>query len=176
MTRYVALLRGINVAGQKSVKMDALKTLFTANDFSNVATYIQSGNVFFDAAEEETGCLTQRIESMLKESLGFHVTTIVRKQAEIEKVIAANPYSESVTDENLKVYVCFLSALPEPEKIPPMKSVLVGGEDFTVIDRELYLITPAYGNTKLSNSYIEKKLALQSTARNWATVNKLASL
>ena len=173
MKRYAALLRGINVSGQKLIKMEALKAIFEDAGFKYVVTYIQSGNVLFDAKGADTSMLREKIEKMLHKALGYEVATIVRSVDEIKETIAANPFPEP---GERRLYVHFLSSAPDEAHFPLLHKVAAEGEEFRVVNRELYLLTVAYGNTKLSNAFIEKKLGVSSTARNWNTVNKLTEL
>ena len=176
MKRYVALLRGINVSGQKIIKMEALKGMFEIPGFKNVVTYIQSGNVLFDTKEADADVLRTKIEKMLHKSLGYEVVTIVRSVDEIKSVLEANPFREIGGDDERKQYIHFLSSVPDAALFPLLDKVLIEGEEFKVLNKELYMITPGYGNSKLSNAVIEKKLGVSSTARNLNTVNKVTTL
>jgi uncharacterized protein (DUF1697 family) len=175
MTRYVAFLRGINVSGQKLIKMEALRQFFEMPGFKNITTYIQSGNVLFDSKETDGEKLRVKIEKQLLGQLGYEVPTIVRSLDEIRTIIKKNPFPASL-DGSKKLYVHFLSdepvkalhALLQPYKAPE--------EELRIIGREAYLVTPGYGNSKLSNALVEKKLGVTATTRNWATVNKVLEL
>ena len=171
--RYVAFLRGINVSGQKLIKMETLKPMFNIPGFKNIVTYIQSGNVIFDSKDPEN--LRGKVEKLLFRGLGYQVPAMIRSLDEMKDIIAANPFAN--TDmEGKKLYVYFLSAAPAAERVEPMKNVLVPGEEFIIRGQEIYFLTPGYGTTKFSNTYVEKKLAVQSTVRNWSTINKVLDL
>ena len=174
MKRYVAFLRGINVSGQKLIKMETLKEMFNVPGFKNVVTYIQSGNVIFDAKDTDTDVLRKKVEKLLHKALGYEVVTIVRSVDQIREAIAANPFLN--LNEDQKLYVHFLSEVPDAALFPLLDKVKAENEDFKVVNTELYLVSIAYGNTKLSNAFIEKKLGVASTARNWNTVNKITEL
>lgn len=93
MTTYIALLRGINVGGNKIIKMLDLKALFQSLGFANVRTYIQSGNVVFESDEGSVSLLRGVIERQIHEVFGFEVSVIIRTLAEMENVIANDPFS-----------------------------------------------------------------------------------
>lgn len=173
MKRHVAFLRGINVSGQKLIKMELLKSIFINNGYANVVTYIQSGNVIFDA-KGKTDKTRGDIEKMLEKELGYKVVSIVRTADELKEVIAGNPYPD--LQEGEKLYITYLSAVPDPHKLETLGRVLANGEKMQVIGREVYFVSPGYGNTKFSNSYIEKQLGLDTTTRNLATTIKVITL
>ncbi|NDC41905.1 MAG: DUF1697 domain-containing protein [Chitinophagia bacterium] len=176
MPRYVAFLRGINVAGQKKIKMDQLRGLFEVYGFEEVVTYIQSGNVIFNTAETDEATVRAEIEKMLSDSFQFDITTLVRSLEEIESVIEDNPYDDNEEDSGRKLYVNFLSEEPDETKLPLLQAALKPDEEMAIRGRDIYFLTPAYGETKLSNAFIEKELGVAGTARNWATVSRVAEL
>jgi uncharacterized protein (DUF1697 family) len=176
MPRYVAFLRGINVAGQKRIRMEELKVLFEVYSFDEVETYIQSGNVAFDTDEVDTEKIRASVEHMLKESYQYEIITLIRSQDELELIIDANPFEEREDDDDVKLYVNFLSEQPDQSKVALLKELLKANERMELVGREIYLQTPAYGDTKLSNGIIEKKLGVSATARNWATINRVVDL
>ncbi len=176
MNRYVAFLRGINVSGQKLIKMDVLNGMFVALGFGNVVTYIQSGNVIFDTDETNAAQLRSRIEMHLLKELGYEVITIVRSIDELEAIVSVNPFDITVIGENRKLHVTMFSAAPDRTKEPLLTAVLLEDEEFQIIGNELFMITHSYGNSKLSNTFVEKKLGLSATTRNWATINKVKGL
>ena len=176
MKRYVSFLRGINLSGQKLIKMEALKALFEALAFKNVVTYIQSGNVVFDVRATDTSKLQDKIEKHLLKELGYEVRTIVRSVEDIQAIVDANPFPDFASDEKRKLHVTMMAVVPDAAKLSLLKAVLLPDEEIEVIERELYMLTPSYGNTKLSNNFVEKKLGLVATTRNWATMNKVLGL
>lgn len=176
MTRYVAFLRGINVSGQKLIKMDALKEMFSQLGFENVVTYIQSGNVIFNTKEKDTAKLRTKIEQYLLAELGYEVPTIVRSIAELEAIITQNPFPAVAVGDTRKLHVTMLAGAADMAKLPLLTAVLLEDEEIHIIGTELYMITHSYGNSKLSNTFVEKKLGLAATTRNWATINKVVKL
>jgi uncharacterized protein (DUF1697 family) len=174
--RYVAFLRGINVSGQKLIKMEALRQHFEMPGIKNVVTYIQSGNVLFDSNETDEQKLRNKIEKQLNKQLGYDVPTIVRSITDIQRVIKSNPFKDSMDEAGKKLYVHFLSEEPESHLHALLDAYKSKDEEIRILKREAYLLTAGYGTTRLNNSLMEKKLGVTSTARNWATVNKITQL
>jgi uncharacterized protein (DUF1697 family) len=171
MEKLVALLRGINVSGQKKIPMKALKELFLSLDLSDVSTYIQSGNVVFNTTSIDGLC--ERIQSKIKEDFGFDVPVIIRNHKEIEKCVNDTPFSIL---EQGKSYVVFLEREGEQEGFEKLKAYQGEGEKIILSGKEIYLMTASYGNTKLNNNLIENKLRIRATTRNWNTVQKLLEM
>jgi len=165
------MLRGINVGGQKRIKMDELKGLYESLGLDNIQTYIQSGNVLFSATETDCVKLAGKIEQKIKRSFGFEVVVIIRTKNELGKIIRKNPLADK--DES-KLHVTFLSDYPESIPKEEIKKVVGKSEEFAIEEREIYLYCPnGYGNTKLSNNFFERKLKVTATTRNWKTVTTL---
>lgn len=177
MIRYIALLRGINVSGQKIIKMERLKEIFESMKFKNVRTYIQSGNVLFDSTELNSETLINKIESHIKKSLGYEVPTVVRSVSEIEKIIKLNPFSKIKIDKEVGLYVTFLSEVPKSDL---NKSLVDSSDDiatYRIINREVFtLYKRTNAKHPFSNNFVEKKLKVAATTRNWNVVNKIYEL
>jgi uncharacterized protein (DUF1697 family) len=177
MTIYIALLRGINVSGQKVIKMDALKGIFESMQYQNVKTYIQSGNVIFQADEDQYNQLVKEIEDKLLRELGYEVTVIIRTLGELKEIINQNPYHVSELKQDEKIYISFLSEKPTDEAVEVLQSFQNDIDDFRVQGREVYLLCrKGYGKTLFSNQFIEKKLGVNATTRNWNSVNKITAI
>ncbi|WP_409340774.1 DUF1697 domain-containing protein [Paenibacillus sp. MBLB4367] len=177
MTTYIALLRGINVSGQKLIKMAHLKTVIESLSFERVRTYIQSGNLLFESGERDTDALSGLIQKKIKEVYGFDVPVAVRTAGELDAVISGCPFETEDLKEKGKLYVSFLST--EPSAAATLKLLAFQSEvdDYRVQGRELYLLCrESYGKSLFSNNFVEKKLGVTATTRNWETVNKLAGL
>ncbi|SHE13867.1 Uncharacterized protein conserved in bacteria [Chlamydia abortus] len=173
----IALLRGINVSGQKIIKMDQLSAIFESLGFQNVQTYIQSGNVVFLAVEEESEVRVHKIESRLQEELGYEVTVVLRTMEELKEVVERNPYDLPSLTPDEKVYVSFLSGEPAQEAKDRLLSYKNEIDDYRLRTREVYILCrKGYGKSLFSNNFLEKKLGLAATTRNWATVNKLVAM
>lgn len=177
MTVYIALLRGINVSGQKIIKMEHLRAVFEEMQFEQVRTYIQSGNVVFEAEEQDTSLLEKKIEQKIEQVYSFQVPVIVRTSRELELVVEQSPFDTTELSANEKIYVSFLSQEPSAEAVQVLESFESDVDDFHVHGREVYiLIRAGYGESLFSNNFLEKKLKVSATTRNWATVNKLIAM
>ena len=172
------MLRGINVSGHKRILMKDLKLLFENLGFQQVTTYIQSGNVIFSYPKELTELsIEQQIASAIIEKYGFHVPVIIRSVDDLRKVTESNPYITQNSIDLERLYVTFLSDAPTKASVDKIVATVFLPEKFQIIGREVYLYCPlGYGESKLSNTFFEKKLKVQATTRNWNTVNKLLEL
>lgn len=171
---YVALLRGINVSGQKLIKMEALKTIFEKLGFRNVRTYIQSGNVIFETVKSKPETLQSKIEKSLEKTLGYAVTVIIRTMQDLENVVNKYPFSKVKGNENGRVYVSFLTREPDKAGIKELVTLNSDNEMFHFDGNNVYtLLTKGFGDSLLGKNIFEKKLKVRATTRNWQTVNKL---
>lgn len=177
MTTYISILRGINVSGQKSIRMIDLKALYESLGFTNVITYIQSGNVIFKTSSElNSNELAQKIEQAILKKYNFEVPVIIRSVKEWNIVTKNNPFIAPTIEEG-KLYVTFLNREPDKILLDSINKLDFTPEQFKITGKEIYLYCPnGYGNTKLSNNFFEKKLKTQATTRNWNTVLKLLEL
>ena len=174
MPKYLAFLRAINVGGHL-VKMDYLRTLFEALGFTNVETFIASGNVIFDAKSKNTAALEKKIEQHLFESLGYKVATFVRSVAEVAAVVNARPFSEKELNGNT-LYIGFLSSNPSDESKQELARCANKLNDFVVSDREVFwLCRGKFSETDFSGARLEKILKMQTTIRNSNTAQRIAA-
>lgn len=175
--RYVALLRGINVGGNMMVKMEELRKTFEALGFKNVVTYINSGNLAFDAAKTAEAKLVAKIEKAIERNFGKAVPVMVREQKDIERILAANPFRGEY-ESHKEMHVLFLREEMPKEKHDLLLEAATPPERFEAMGREIYCHLPlgVADSLLLGKSFIEKKLKLAVTGRNWRTVEKLAEL
>jgi uncharacterized protein (DUF1697 family) len=177
LTIDVALLRGINVAGKKSVKMEDLRASFQALGFSRVRTYVQSGNVIFEAVKTSSNDLSGIIAEKFSKDFGFPILVILRTSDEIGRVVRDNPFLIEKNVDHSKLHVTFLSSLPTKDATQKLDALTAHVDQFRVRGREIYLYCPnGYGRTKLSNNALEKQLSIGATTRNWKTVSSLAKI
>ncbi len=175
--KYVALLRGINVAGQKRVPMAELNKLFESLKFKNVETYIQSGNVVFEYHEWETKPMISAVEKAIQKKFGFEVPVVIRTEKDWPKILKSNPYAGEAKKIPKFLHVFLLSATPENPKLTELKTYCQAGEKFELKGSEFYAVYPAgAGKSKFVLSVIEKKLGVTGTARNWLTMVTLAEM
>jgi uncharacterized protein (DUF1697 family) len=173
MNTYIALLRGINVSGQKQIKMTELKALFEELKFSDVQTYIQSGNVIFKSKEDQVNKLESKVAKAIREKFGFDVKIIVKTPKEFEYVLKNNPFIKKKKEAE-RLYTTFLSEVPSTEKIKKLKETDYSPEEYTIDGKNIFMFFPdGYGKARLSNNLFENKLKVFATTRNWKTVNTL---
>lgn len=176
MQRKIAILRGINVGGKKKILMSDLKGMFEALEFSNVVTYIQSGNVIFDSKESAHTKLAEQIRDAIKNKFGFEVPVVIRTVKELKQATESNPYYTSDSDIN-KLHLTFLNESPSEENIKETERYDYAPDLFTIKDKDVFIYCEGkYHQSKLSNAFFEKKLKVEATTRNWKTVLKLVAL
>lgn len=174
MTRYVALLRGVNVGGKNALPMKELAAMFGAAGCVKVTTYIQSGNVIFEASGECAETLSARTEAAIAEQFGIRSPVILRTAAEIRRTLSDSPF-DGAPEEMLHVY--FLREDPAEGRVKELDQDRSTVDSFAVRGREIYLLLPAgMARTKLTNAYFDRALDTVCTARSWKTVRKLAEL
>lgn len=177
LTVYVAMLRGINVGGQKIVKMEQLRDSFETLGFHHVRTYVQSGNVIFEAPKTSSNILSKNIEGNILSDFGFSVPMVLRTSDEMKKIVGDNPFLKEGGIDRSKLHVTFLSTLPAEAALENLDGLNAAPDRFRIKGREVYLYCPnGYGRTKLSNTALEKLLSIVATTRNWKTVNKLVGM
>jgi uncharacterized protein (DUF1697 family) len=170
MTKYIAFLRAINVGGH-NVRMTELKELFESLHFSNVETFIASGNVIFDSAAKDTAKLEKKIESLLKESLGYEVSTFLRTPEEVAAVAKYKAFK--VKGEALNI--AFIAEPLDKESIQKLMASKNEIDDFHVHGREVYwLCQIRQSESKFSNLILEKTIGRRATFRGINTIQKMA--
>jgi uncharacterized protein (DUF1697 family) len=177
MTIYVSILRGTNVAGHNLIKMEVLKTLCAGIGFTNVHTYIQSGNIIYQCKKTDTKKLNALIKSAIQAQCGFDVPVMTLTHEALKKIAAANPFLGDAAKDTAFLHVTFLADTPQPENLAAIIAAHYQPDLFRVIDKAVYLYCPnGYGNTKLTNNFFESKLKTAATTRNWKTTNELVSI
>ena len=176
MGKQIALLRAVNV-GKRQVPMGRLKELMGAAGFAQVATYLQSGNVFFadgGLGAAENGA---RLEKLLLDEFGFAVEVVMRSSAQLDAVIAANPLPARVADSKRYV-VTFFGQAPSSAVVAGLRAEDFEPDEFAFLGDELYSWSPNGVHTsKFTQQFLNRKLGIQvATARNWNTVLKLREL
>ena len=177
MSRRIAILRGINVGGKRKILMADLRGLFEKMKFSNISTYIQSGNVFFNVKSEPNNLeLSQKIEEAIKKEFGLEVPVIVRTPKEIEVAINQNPFYQSNSDIT-SLHLTFLQEKPTEENRQTTAAYNYEPDQFLIEGKEVFIYCAGkYHRSKLTNNFFEKKLKVRATTRNWKTVLKLLEL
>lgn len=176
MNTYIALLRGVNVSGQKMINMKDFKALLLKSGFENAMTYIQSGNVVFKSNETSTQKLATKINELINNHYGFEVPIIVFSTEDLSKIIEKNPYAKNKKDTT-KLHVTLLDNLPEKSLLASTRDEKFQSDEFAIDGTNIYLYCPdGYGMTKYSTTFFEKKLGVTATTRNWKTMEALADL
>ena len=178
MKTYIAILRGINVSGQKLIKMTDLKRMFESLNLEEVKTYIQSGNIAFKTKEESEEDLQKKIHGAIQKTFNFDVPVTVLDETELKKTQQNNPFIKEGKEDESQLYVTFLSQEPEKGVVEKLKETAQFLPDEWILSgRSVYIFCPGgYGKTKLNNNFFEKKLKVTATTRNWKTVNELVAM
>ena len=173
--RYIALLRAINV-GNRYVKMDRLRSIVEGMGFERVATFIASGNVLFDADDQDRVELEQRIEREMRASLGFDVATFVRTPAELAKVAAHKAFEQTAGAAGASIYVLFLRDAPAAAARKKILALRTPADELHVHGREVYWRhRPTTDDTRFSAARLEKASGMLGTMRNITTVRRLVA-
>jgi uncharacterized protein (DUF1697 family) len=174
MTVYVALLRGVNVGGNHILPMQELRSILEQLGCEFVRTYIQSGNAVFRSDADKLS-LAKNIGAAIAQQFGFEAGVQLLSADELRSAMAANPYPKAVDTPNL-LSLWFLARPatdPDLTKLAELKSA---NEHYELHSQTFYLHAPdGIGRSRLA-SKIERCLGVETTARNWRTVNKIAAL
>jgi uncharacterized protein (DUF1697 family) len=174
MPRYAAFLRAINVGGH-TVTMGTLRGHFEELGFSDVETFIASGNVVFEAVSKSPASLERRIAGHLGARLGYGVATFLRTPAEIAAIAAHRPFPRPDLDgPGHALYIGFLAAEPEAASRRRVLALATPLDAFQIRGRELYWLCLGR-DSKISGAVLEKALAQPATLRNSTTVRKMAA-
>ncbi len=177
MKTYISLLRGINVSGQKIIRMEELRKIYEELHLFNVRTYVQSGNVLFDCKHQDESELTRLIEATLENSFGYAVRVFLRERNDLQRTVTSNPFLKMKDIDISKLHVTFLYDPPAPEALHSIKKPGDNADDFSFGKNDIFVYCPdGYGRTKLSNAFFERTLKIPATTRNWKTVNALVEI
>lgn len=176
MTRYAALLRGVNVGGKNKLPMKDLVAMFESVGCTDVVTYIQSGNVVFDAKPAVAKTIAATIADRIAQDAGLRVPVVVRSAAELTACVAQSPFVARGVDED-QLHVMFLADAPTKAAVAKLDPRRSPGDELVVVGRDVHLRMPnGVGRTKLTNAYVDATLGTVSTQRNWRTVLQLVAL
>ena len=177
MQTYVALLRGINVSGHKKIKMAELKESLETLSFSDVVTYIQSGNIVFKSNENSIENLENKIHEKILKDFGFEVPVLIKTPKELKHAIDNNPFEKGDKYDPKLFAVVFLKEKPKAENIAKLETYDYSPEEYILDDKILYFYAAnGAGNAKMNNNFFENKLKVKATTRNWRTTHKLVEL
>ncbi len=174
MNTWIVLLRGINVGGKNRLPMKSLASLLEDIGFSDVRTYIQSGNVVLRSEERDPARLCNLVGKAIAKNFGFEPGVQALTAPELQSIIAANPFPDAVSEPS-SLHVSFPRAAPAAD-LDAMRALATPSEKFAVTASAFYLHAPdGIGRSRLAAS-VEKLLGTEATGRNWRTVTRLAEM
>ena len=172
----MALLRGINLGSRNKVAMGDLRALFEALGASEVRTHLNTGNVVFRPDEAPGSMSAAAIEERIARDLGVPARVVLRSAAELDDLLASNPFLERGADL-ATLHVTFLGEAPDAERVARLDPRRGEPDELAVRGRDVYLHCPnGYGRTAFSNAFLERQLAVPATTRTWRTVTALRDL
>jgi uncharacterized protein (DUF1697 family) len=172
-SRFVGLLRAVNVGGKNKIKMAELRKAMSESGLDNPQTYIQSGNLLFDSNKTPRQ-LEAKIAKLILSEFGHDVPVMVRDLSFIRKIVSRNPFQN--LDASF-LHAMILESKPKPADVNMIADLDFGDDRFQVSSDLIYIYCPnGYSNTKLTNRFFESKLKIASTTRNWRTINKLIAM
>jgi len=172
---YLAFLRGINVSGQKKIKMADLRASFERAGLVEVQSYIQSGNILFKSKIYSIEKLGFVFKNAIKEDFGLDVPTIIKTPEALTEILEKNPFIKVAERKNL--YFTLLDKTPEKHLVEKFNSLKFENEDFHLTDGCVYLnCKQGAGKSKLNNNLVEKMFKATATTRNLNTIFKMIDL
>jgi uncharacterized protein (DUF1697 family) len=174
--RFAALIRGINVGGKKKIAMADLRDLLSTLGYTDVATLLQSGNAVFSAPRGRPDRLAKQIEDAIRAELGLDVRCLVRTAAELRAVVDADPFT-GVASDGSRYLALFLSAAPDKGRLAEHDPTTLAPDHIRLGERVIYHWCPdGFLAAPDVSGFVEKRLGLTVTGRNWNTVTKLSAL
>ena len=174
VSRYITLLRAINVGRGRTVRMEVLRQLFESIGFSNVATFIASGNVVFEATTKNVRSLEERVEKRLEEALGYEVAAFIRTEAELVEVANYKPFPQSKVDTAAGFNIIFLADTVDENSKEKVLALRTDTDEFHVHGREIYwLRRQRQSGSRFSTVPLEKTLGRPFTIRGGETIKRM---
>ena len=174
MRKVIALLRGINVGGHKKLPMAELRELLIGEGFTDVVTYIQSGNVVFKTNCSNLSLESKKMHEAIKNHFGFKVPVIVKTREDLKRMIHNFPFSSEKIERS---YFTIMEGIPDPETVNELSKLQYENEEFEFKNDCLYYYGAAgMGKAKFNHNLFERKLNMPLTTRNYRTMMKLLSL
>jgi uncharacterized protein (DUF1697 family) len=174
-SEYVAFLRAVNVAGHGTVRMEDVRKAFAAAGCREVKSYIQSGNILFRARESRLPGLARRIHGELHDLIGEEPTVMFRRLRDLRRLIAENPFRRFDDDPEIKLYVTFLATKPGKRVPFPLRSTKEALRAISMKNLEVFVVSRRKKNGfyGFPNNFIEDRLGVRATSRNWSTLRKM---
>jgi uncharacterized protein (DUF1697 family) len=178
METYISFLRGVNMTGHNSIKMTDLSSLYINLGFTDVKTFIQSGNVIFtNTGKKSSSALSSAIEQGILEKFNYIVPVMIRTSQELSDLFSVNPFFDEIGFNPAKMAVIFLHEEPSADQIKKVKEVDYPPDKFKISGKEIFIYCPnGFGKTKLYTNFFEKKMGVVGTARNWKTITTILGL
>lgn len=177
MKTYIAFLRGINVGGKNKIPMSGLRLALESAGFKNVRTYIQSGNIVFESEIRSTDVITEVIGKTIDNIFGFSVPVLVMTKKQTALILSQSPYEDESQISLNKTYFVLLFQPPTQELLKLFNALTFSNEQFQVLGNCVHLLClNGYGKAKLNNNFVESKLKVPATARNYRTMQKVLAL
>lgn len=174
MKTHIALLRGINVGGNKKVPMADLKKMLEKMGYENVRTLLNSGNAVFDSSAKKATTIAKDISEQMKETFGFDCNIIVRSTGEIQKLIKTDPFKNIKVTPDTRLYITFRGTPKKSTLKIPYESPEKDFKILKVTDGEIIsVLTLGKKGTVDAMDILEKEYGKNITTRNWNTVLKL---
>lgn len=160
MIAYIALLRSLNVGPKNRIKMSELESLLKELEFSNLKSYLQSGNLVFGSNVSDPQIVASRIEKAITKGSGLEVAVVVKTQTEMLRIAGHNPFLKMPSINPEFLHITFLFEQPGEGKFKLIEMSQDPKDSFRLVDREVYLYCPGgYGNTKFSNTFLNRSWA-----------------
>jgi uncharacterized protein (DUF1697 family) len=173
---YLALLRGINVGGKNKLLMKDLAEMFLEAGCTDAKTFIQSGNVLFNAPAKVARQIAGVLPVQIEKRFGHRPPFVIRTAQQLAVVAANNPFLQAGAAADM-VHVLFLADTPDAARVKGLDFTRSTPDAFSVRGAEVYLHLPnGAARTKLTNAYFDSQLATVSTGRNWRTVTALLKM
>jgi uncharacterized protein (DUF1697 family) len=174
---HIALIRGINVGGHRAVAMSDLRDMLTQLGFYDARSLLQSGNLLFRGDARTDAALECLLEAEAEKRLGLRANFLIRSAKEWRAVVARNPFRKEAERDPSHLVVMFLKSVANLKDVKATQAAIKGPEVIRADGRQVYIVYPeGIGRSRLSNVFLESKLGIRGTARNWNTVLKLAAI
>jgi uncharacterized protein (DUF1697 family) len=177
MPAFVALLRAVNLGPHNKIAMSDLKAAAEGCGLSNARSWLQSGNLLFEAKAKSPAALEKLLEGALGKELGLETPVVVRSAPEWRAALDDNPFPKQAKADPGHLVLMPLKSKPEKGALAALRAAIVNRETVELVGQQLYLVYPdGIGRSKLTSALIEKKLGVVGTGRNWNTAQKIAAL
>jgi uncharacterized protein (DUF1697 family) len=174
--QFAVLLRAVNVGGRNKVPMPRLRELADGLGYTDVSTYLQSGNLVVTADTRKAGDVEAAVAGAIHDDLGVDVAVLARSRKELAAVVADNPFADKASDPK-RLLVNFLTAQPKAAALKALDRDEFDPERFEFGDRCIYQWFPnGVGRSKMATAPWDRRLGVQGTGRNWRTVTAMLEL